>query len=91
MAREKNTTNRFATAGKALVNSSQTTEPLEKTSSQTKTPSRKKDKVVTAKVYPETWADFTAINKAQGMTNNSVINMLISEYVRNKKEILKYE
>ena len=38
------------------------------------------------KVYPKTWADFTAINKAQGMTNNSVINMLISEYVRNKKE-----
>ena len=48
-----------------------------------------KDKVVTAKVYPETWADFTAINRAQGMTNNSVINMLISEYVRNKKEILE--
>ena len=51
--------------------------------------SKKKDKVVTAKVYPDTWAIFTAINKAQGMTNNSVINMLISEYVRNKKEILK--
>ena len=50
---------------------------------------KKKDKVITAKVYPETWADFTAINRAQGMTNNSVINMLISEYVRNKKEILE--
>ena len=49
----------------------------------------KKDKVITAKVYPKTWADFTAINKAQGMTNNSVVNMLISEYVRSKKEILE--
>ncbi len=48
-----------------------------------------KDKVISAKVYPETWATFTAINKAQGMTNNSVINMLISEYIRNKKEILE--
>lgn len=47
-----------------------------------------KDKIISAKVYPETWATFTAINRAQGMTNNSVINMLISEYVRNKKEIL---
>ena len=50
--------------------------------------SKIKDKVISAKVYPETWATFTAINHAQGMTNNSVINMLISEYVRNKKEIL---
>ena len=48
-----------------------------------------KDKVISAKVYPETWATFTAINKAQGMTNNSVINMLISEYIRNKKEIIE--
>lgn len=90
MGREKTTTNRFATAGKALVGSSQTAEPLEKAPLQTETQSKKKDKVVTAKVYPETWANFTAINKAQGMTNNSVINMLISEYVRNKKEILDY-
>lgn len=50
--------------------------------------SKTKDKVISAKVYPETWAAFTAINKAQGMTNNSVINMLISEYVRDKKVIL---
>lgn len=78
--------NRFASAGKALVGA---TKEAEKTETVVETvPNPKKDKVVTAKVYPETWADFTAINKAQGMTNNSVINMLISEYVRNKKEIL---
>lgn len=84
MAREIKT-NRFSSAGKALVNSNQSTAlKPESTSLEIK----KKDKVITAKVYPDTWAAFTAINKAQGMTNNSVINMLISEYVRNKKGIL---
>lgn len=87
MARDT-TANRFANAGKALVGA---TKETEKTETVVETvPAPKKDKVVTAKVYPGTWADFTAINKAQGMTNNSVINMLISEYVRNKKEILKH-
>lgn len=79
--------NRFTSAGQALVGAQKEIE-----STQTKVKdmtSPRKDKVVTAKVYPETWADFTAINKALGMTNNSVINMLVSEYVRNKKEILK--
>ena len=47
-----------------------------------------KDKIISAKVYPETWARFTEINRAQGMTNNSVINMLISQYVRNNKGLL---
>lgn len=83
MARSNTTDNRFSS--KNLVKS----DTVQK-ESETKTITvQKKDKVVTAKVYPETWAEFTAINKAQGMTNNSVINMLISEYVRNKKEILK--
>lgn len=93
MARDT-TANRFANAGKALVGATKETEAVkeaEKTETVVETvPAPKKDKVVTAKVYPGTWADFTAINKAQGMTNNSVINMLISEYVRNKKEILKH-
>lgn len=86
MAREIKT-NRFANAGQALVGANKEAKKTETTAEIISAP--KKDKVVTAKVYPETWADFTAINKAQGMTNNSVINMLISEYVRNKKEILK--
>ena len=86
MAR-KTTENRFANAGQALVGANKeikTKEPIVKSMS-----APKKDKVITAKVYPKTWADFTAINKAQGMTNNSVVNMLISEYVRSKKEILE--
>lgn len=82
-----NTTNRFAGAGQALVGSENTQQ--NKATKPVAEANRKKDKVITAKVYPETWADFTAINKAQGMTNNSVINMLISEYVRSKKEILE--
>lgn len=85
MAR-KTTENRFANAGQALVGASRETETREPEVKTASAP--KKDKVVTAKVYPETWADFSAINRAQGMTNNSVINMLISEYVRSKKEIL---
>lgn len=48
-----------------------------------------KSKIISAKVYPETWTEFTAINRAQGMTNNSVINMLISKYVRENKVILE--
>ena len=86
MAR-KTTQNRFSNAGQALVEASkeiETKEPIVKSMS-----APKKDKVITAKVYPKTWADFTAINRAQGMTNNSVVNMLISEYVRSKKEILE--
>lgn len=85
MAR-KTTENRFANAGQALVGANKETEAKELKAKTASVP--KKDKVVTAKVYPETWADFSAINRAQGMTNNSVINMLISEYVRSKKEIL---
>lgn len=81
-------TNRFAGAGQALVGSETTQRNKPDMTPAVDTP-KKKDKVITAKVYPETWAEFTAINKAQGMTNNSVVNMLISEYVRNKKEILK--
>lgn len=83
-----NTTNRFAGAGQALVGSENTQQKKPETTPAVDAP-KKKDKVITAKVYPETWAEFTAINKAQGMTNNSVVNMLISEYVRNKKEILE--
>ena len=47
-----------------------------------------KDKIISAKVYPEMWARFTAINKAQGMTNNSALNMILTKYVREQEEIL---
>lgn len=34
---------------------------------------------------------FTQINKAQGISNNSALNMIISRYVRENKGILKEE
>lgn len=93
MGRE-NKVNRFASAGKALVGAMRENEKSEAATivakEEIKTVSvMKKDKVVTAKVYPETWAEFVAINRARGMTNNSVINMLITEYIRNNKVILE--
>lgn len=86
MAREIKS-NRFANAGQALVSASKEAEKNDSVVEAESAP--KKNKVITAKVYPDTWASFTAINRAQGMTNNSVINMLISEYVRTKKDILE--
>lgn len=50
-----------------------------------------KDKQISAKVNEKTYAMFTKINKAYGLSNNSTLNMLISEYVRDKKDILKDE
>lgn len=53
--------------------------------------SGKKDKVISAKVYPDMWDKFSQINKAQGMTNCSVINKLIAEYVRDSSMWLETE
>lgn len=50
-----------------------------------------KDKQISAKVNERTYAMFSAINKIYGLSNNSTLNMLISEYVRDKKDILKDE
>jgi len=47
-----------------------------------------KDKVISAKVNSETWDAFTSINRSRGMTNNSALNMLISNYVHDHKDIL---
>lgn len=53
--------------------------------------SGKKDKVISAKVYPDMWDRFTLINKAQGMSNCSVLNKLIAEYVRSNGSWLASE
>lgn len=50
-----------------------------------------KSKQISAKVNEKTYAMFTKINKIYGTSNNSALNMLIAEYVRDKKEILKDE
>lgn len=82
-----NKENRFTDAGKNLVGATKETKKVD--TEGVISPVQKKDKVVTAKVYPETWAEFTAINRAQGMTNNSAINMLISNYILEKQALLK--
>ena len=47
-----------------------------------------KDKQISAKVNDKVYALFTQINKAQGISNNSALNMIISRYVRENKGIL---
>lgn len=49
----------------------------------------KKDRVISAKVYPDVWDKFSQINKAQGMTNGSVINQLIAKYVRDNENWIR--
>lgn len=47
-----------------------------------------KDKQISAKVNMKMYNVFTMINKAQGMSNNSALNMLIAKYVRENRVIL---
>lgn len=49
----------------------------------------KKDRVISAKVYPDMWEKFSQINKAQGMSNGSVLNQLIAKYVKDNECWLK--
>ena len=41
-----------------------------------------KDKQISAKVNMKIYSAFTTINKLQGISNNSALNMLITKYVR---------
>lgn len=50
-----------------------------------------KDRQISAKVNSKTYKLFTDINRANGLSNNSALNMIISQYVRSNKEILKDE
>ena len=47
-----------------------------------------KDKQISAKVNGSMYATFSAINRAQGLSNNSALNMIITKYVRENKGIL---
>lgn len=49
----------------------------------------RKEKVISAKVYPDMWDKFSRINMAQGMTNSSVINQLIAKYVRDNENWIR--
>ena len=50
-----------------------------------------KDKQIFAKVNMKMYSAFTTINKAQGISNNSALNMLIAKYVRENRVILDEE
>lgn len=50
-----------------------------------------KDKQISAKVNMKMYNAFTTINKAQGISNNSALNMLIAKYVRENRVILNEE
>lgn len=43
------------------------------------------NKMISASVNAGNYAEFTRINKAKGMSNNSALNMLIADYVRNNQ------
>lgn len=48
-----------------------------------------KDKQISAKVNGNMYAMFSSINRAQGISNNSALNMIIARYVRENKGILE--
>ena len=48
-----------------------------------------KDKQISAKVNMKMYSAFTTINKRQGVSNNSALNMLIANYVRENRDILE--
>lgn len=50
-----------------------------------------KDKQISAKVNEKVYEQFTNINRAMGLSNNSAINMIINKYVRENKGILDFE
>ena len=47
-----------------------------------------KTRQMSAKVPPRLYEMFTAINRHEGISNNSAINLMMSNYVREKKFLL---
>lgn len=50
-----------------------------------------KDKQISAKVNETIYRRFTKINQAQGLSNNSALNMIINRYVRENIGLLDEE
>ena len=48
-----------------------------------------KDKQISAKVNVKMYNAFTTINKMQGISNNSALNMLMAKYVRENRSLLE--
>lgn len=49
----------------------------------------KKDKQISVKINTAIYANFAAINTARGTSNNSAINVLITEYIEKYKYLLE--
>ena len=45
-----------------------------------------KNKMISASVNAENYDNFTKINKARGMSNNSALNLLIADYINKNPE-----
>lgn len=50
--------------------------------------SRSKSKAISAKVYSGTYSKFKKICDARGMTANACLNMLITDFVRENRDVL---
>lgn len=50
-----------------------------------------KDKQISAKVNMKMYNAFTTINKMQGLSNNSALNMIMTKYIRENKNLLEDE
>lgn len=50
--------------------------------------SQEKDKQISAKVNEDVYRQFTEINKNQGLSNNSALNMIINKYVREYRGLM---
>ena len=48
----------------------------------------KRSKTLSLRVYADIHDAFTRINRRRGMSTNSVLNMLITQYIRENKDIL---
>lgn len=78
------------------IEAKKTEEKKEKESHEVKRPIEKiiskegaKDKQISAKVNMKMYNAFTAINRMQGLSNNSAINMIMAKYVRENKSLLE--
>ncbi len=77
------------TAKEKEITTSYLTAPKKATVTKITSSSAQKTKIISAKMYPDTFEDFTRINKARGMSNSSVLNMLVTEYIREQKGIFE--
>lgn len=60
----------------------------EKTTVKKEAPKELKDKVMSLKIRPSDFENFSKINKVRGISNSSAINMMITDYIRQHSNLL---